>query len=78
MLGSTTDWLLEGGIVQVGSMGVVSVGVGDEVDVGGVDVLGNRVQPMLRMRPRTRMKARAEFSILFTNFILTHQMLRNS
>jgi hypothetical protein len=78
MLDSTADWFLEGGIVQVGPIGVVAVGVGDEVGVGGVDMLGSRVQPMLRVRPRTRMKVRADISILFINFILTHQMLRTN
>jgi hypothetical protein len=73
MLGSTDGWLLEGGIVQVGP-----IGVGDEVGVEVVGEAGSKLQPMLRVRPRTRMKVRADISILFINFILTHQMLRNN
>jgi hypothetical protein len=73
MLGNTADWLLEGGIVQVGP-----IGVGDEVGVEVVGEAGSKLQPMLRVRPRTRMKVRADISILFINFILTHQMLRNN
>jgi hypothetical protein len=73
MLGNAGDWLLEGGIVQVGP-----IGVGDEVGVEVVGEAGSKLQPMLRVRPRTRMKVRADISILFINFILTHQMLRNN
>jgi rRNA processing protein Gar1 len=50
--------------------------MGDEVGV--VDVLGSRAQPMLKVRPRTRMRASAQVSTLFINFILTYQMLRNN
>jgi hypothetical protein len=73
MLGSTADWFSEGGIVQVGP-----IGVGDEVGVEVVGEAGSKLQPMLRVRPRTRMKVRADISILFITFILTHQMLRNN
>jgi hypothetical protein len=76
MLGRIGNGLLAWGIVQVGA--IVAVEVGDEVGVEVVGEAGSRLQPILRVRLRTRMKVRADISILFINFILTYPLLRNN
>jgi hypothetical protein len=78
ILGSTSDSLLGEGIVQVVPIGVVAVDVGDEFGVEVVGEPSSRLQLMLRVRPRTKIKIRADISILLINFILTYQMLRNN